>query len=131
MLSFLFPGKKTTYIIPERHDEDHGGLVGHVHLREAADLAEAVDVVEGLDGGVAPLLGELVAADVGRVGVLDLLAVLDEELDDLAGGPLGDDTGGGGCLVSSSRGMGNHVGLRWEKKTYVNTWLVSRVMPSP
>lgn len=81
-----------TYIIPERHDEDHSLLDGIVHLREAANFGEARCIVKCLDGSLAPLLGELVALNTGpgRVGVLDLLAVLDEELDDLALGPLGD-----------------------------------------
>jgi hypothetical protein len=80
---FLSKGTNQTYVIPDRHDEDHGLRNSLVDGREASDLTEAVTVTEngelvlavirgdGARGGQAIVLG---------TGDLDLLAVLDEEL---------------------------------------------------
>ena len=75
-----------TYIIPDRHDEDHGDGECLVELAPAADLGEAVAVTKDLKLIVAEL-----RRDVARVGNsvvcgrrnLMLLAVLDEELGQL------------------------------------------------
>lgn len=93
-IRIVLGGEVETYVIPEGHNQNHSCGCCLVHLGEATDLGEAGLVAEGSDGALTPLIGKLVTLNTGpgRVGVLDLLAVLDEELDDLSGSPLGNNT---------------------------------------
>lgn len=52
-----------TYVVPDRHDQDHGKSQGLVELGEASDLLEAVELVE--DG---VLVGAVLGGDVGGLG---------------------------------------------------------------
>lgn len=82
-------------VIPEGHDENPLPAEGRVELGEASDLREAVAVTKGLELGGAELGSDGVtghAAD-GRVGHVNLGAILDEVLRDLVVGELGDDAG--------------------------------------
>lgn len=87
-------GQGGTYVVPDGHDEHHGHAQGGVELRKAADLGEAVAVVESLELVGAELGGDVTsvrdALDGGGRGQ-NLLAVLDEELGESAGLELRDD----------------------------------------
>ena len=86
--------KKNTYVVPDGHDEDHGHAKGGFELRETTNLGEAVAVAEGLELGGAEFGRDVAGgreALIGRGGNRDLLAVLHEELGELAGLELGDD----------------------------------------
>lgn len=66
--SGLLPGgvllsKGQTYVVPDGHDQDHGKAEGLVELGEAADLLEAVELVED---GVH--IGAVLRGDVGGLG---------------------------------------------------------------
>jgi hypothetical protein len=77
---------RMTYVGPDGHDQHHGQAQGLVELGEAADLVEAVAVVEDLELVGAKLGGDGAArrdALEGRGRDLNLLVVLDEELSQL------------------------------------------------
>ena len=73
-----------TYVVPDGHDQNHRQGQSLVELFEAADLTEAVPVVESRKLGVAELGGDSAALGGNAVDGggwdLDVLAVLDEEL---------------------------------------------------
>lgn len=89
-----WPAQRRTYVVPDRHDQNHGDREGLVELGEAADLGEAVLVTKDLELRAAKVRGDAAAlgkAVKGRGGDLDLLAALNEELGELVGLELGDD----------------------------------------
>lgn len=90
-------------VVPQAHDEDHGGGDGIAHLGHAAEVSKDIIVAKGLLLGGAEVGGERVARVVGDggLGVADDLAVLDVEaldLGELAVGAL-DELGDDGDLL--------------------------------
>ena len=84
-----------TYVVPDRHDEDHGNPKGVVEEGPSTDVVESVEVVKDLKDLVAELGGDgrgVGKTLEGRGGDLNLLAVLDEELRHLVLLKASDDT---------------------------------------
>lgn len=50
-----------TYVVPDRHDEDHGLLESCVELGESANFGESVAVAESLELVGAELRGDVAA----------------------------------------------------------------------
>lgn len=122
-----------TYVVPDGHDEDHGNPEGVVHLLEAADLLEAVAVVEHIEHGGAELGGDLAAVGHAlprRRRDLDLAAVLDEVLGELVLLEAGDDAAAEND-VSVSVCPGRQRKVAPQGVTHVNLRLVSSVLPLP
>lgn len=83
--------RRETYIVPQRHDQNHGLAQRRRHGAEAADLIEAVAIVEGGELGLAKVGRQRMTRDASgrRVGHGDLLAALDEVLRDVVVAELG------------------------------------------
>jgi hypothetical protein len=74
----VWGGWKRTYVVPERHDQNHVALESLGHLGEATLLGEVVCVTEGGLLGLAEILGDLIAGHAvnGALRVGDDLAIL-------------------------------------------------------
>lgn len=120
-------GGGKTHVAPDGQDEHHGDGQSVVEGGEAANLGEAVAVVEGDGAGLAELGVDGVgvggdALDVGD-GDLDGLAVLDEDLVHAIGLEAGDDAES--ALLAKAHGNSGGGG------THVKGLLVSTVLPLP
>lgn len=96
------------YIVPQAHDEGHGGGNGAAHLRETTLLREAIAIAKDLLLVLAKVGGDGVAGDAsdGGHGVGDDLAVLDVEALDLGEAAIAalDELGDDGHLLAGVEG---------------------------
>lgn len=73
-----------TYIVPDRHDKNHGNSESGVELRETANLFKAVAVAKGGRSSLTELGSNVTSFPRNTIplgwGCLDLLAALDEKL---------------------------------------------------
>lgn len=113
-------GLAGTYVIPDRHDKDHGvGGQGRVDRGESSNLTEAVSVTKGSDFVLAVLRGDRAAvgeAIEGRGWDVDGLAVLDKKLGKVV---LGESSNDGELLAGV-----DSLALSVEVGDTVSVWVV-------